>query len=546
MKVNFLEALKIGGLELERFQELNHKISDKILRSVYQSEGIILESKDRAQFLETYGDDWKVSQVIGDASMLKINVGNALLLDANGNYNLIVKDPAEFQYYETTGTSYSSFYIYLKYKPINYETGKVSGSLGGTVITGVGTEFTKIFAQNREIIIGNDAYVVLSVTTDTSLILRDTLVSLVSGSQFSVGGWFAETVSEKKIYTNDSFEFISSDAEVVNDQYVLLAKIERDVEGDAVTAVRDYRHKSIAKQKETRPIRNFTQIISPIDQDSTIFYVDDWGTLDFPESFTADFSTYFIRTPEGAFGFKWTSKTNNTFEGVTIDRVGDYTVSTYAKIFSISSCAIMEGKLFIGDRVLYYSKGTANSSFIVNDNFTTAGQSLALQNYDGSLTGDDIKNGIGLFRGSNFKIKADGRATFGGGTGAQNLEIDLSHSTGKIKLQKDGVDILQISDNEIIASVMQKIGNTFFFKETPTILRGASESPSGGNIGDMVIAVRLIPYGGGNYQTYTELWYKGWYGEIISVSLDDTIIDTELHDPELVGVWVNIFTNYTP
>jgi len=102
--------------------------------------------------------------------------------------------------------------ILLEYTTLNTEQGTVQVTQGNNVVLGTGTEFTKLFAANRLLIIGTKSYIVQNVTDDTHLILASNFPdSSATGQSFSVGGWFSQSpgsVELSKIYSYDGFSLV--------------------------------------------------------------------------------------------------------------------------------------------------------------------------------------------------------------------------------------------------------------------------------------------------------------------------------------------------
>lgn len=228
------DKLKHGDIEFNRMQELIRKEYWDIINRLTYSYGLIIN-------LTTGADVWKVTQT-GNNSIL-INAGKGIVLDSSGkphglelNANYAITDVPS-----VNGT----YKVLVKHALHNYEAGTITLTNGSATVSGNGTEFTKIFAINRKLIIGNNAYNIQSVTNDTTLILASIYIGTTTADlQFSVGGWFiAEPtlIADKLIYKHDGLAFVVKTAAKNSDEYWLA---ELTVAGGVITQVTDKRNQN--------------------------------------------------------------------------------------------------------------------------------------------------------------------------------------------------------------------------------------------------------------------------------------------------------------
>jgi hypothetical protein len=222
--------LKHGDIEFNRMQELIQKDVLDLFLNMTLNFGIIRNA--------VVGfDRWGVSQLTNNT--VKVTAGNAIILDVNGK-PVAVKLVAD---YSLTIPSTDTIYkIAFKHQLHNYEDGTVSIIGGDTAIAGVGTVFTKIFAENRSIILGNGIYKIDHVTSDTIAVLQTPFPNAsVSGVQFSVGGYFINTISaaaDNLIYEHNGIQLSVKSGTLDADEY-LLANV--TVVGGIISSIADMR-----------------------------------------------------------------------------------------------------------------------------------------------------------------------------------------------------------------------------------------------------------------------------------------------------------------
>ncbi|WP_461372950.1 hypothetical protein [Candidatus Aquicultor sp.] len=186
----------------------------------------------------TGADVWKVTQTGNNAIL--INAGKGIVLDADGNPRTI---ELTTNYAITNIPAADGAYkVLVKHAVHNFEDGTITLTNGSATVTGSGTEFTKIFAANRKLIVGDYAYNIQSVESDTSLTLTQNFTGTTTASlQFKVGGWFISepaAIADKLIYEHDGLSFVVKTGAQNSDEYWLA---ELTVSGGVITVVTDKR-----------------------------------------------------------------------------------------------------------------------------------------------------------------------------------------------------------------------------------------------------------------------------------------------------------------
>ncbi len=238
MKFNYLPALKMGSLERERQQLFSTETDSNILAAMFETAGLIPP-------IDT-GSGWLTSAIGTSPQHLAITGGGAVLADDAGVLHLISDRATR----EVVGTGElgafpaGNYNVYLHFIATSDEKGTVS-KFDATTIIGYGTEFTKILAINRDIIIGGNRYTVLSVTDDTHLTVQSNLPA-ITGAKFQIGGWFIEdksTMDERKIYVNDQYEYLVTASTLTGNHYKI-ATFHSD--GTSISALTDTRATAVA------------------------------------------------------------------------------------------------------------------------------------------------------------------------------------------------------------------------------------------------------------------------------------------------------------
>ena len=222
--------LKHGSLEFNQMQEL---IKDELLNvigSLIKQYGIIRNSIVGL-------DKFLVAQT--GSLTVSIKAGTAILQDSDGNPAVAV---LANDYSLPLTNQNVTYKIAIRHKTHNLEDGLINTTVGDNTIIAVGTEFTKIFAENRSIIIENNIYPISSVTSDTSLELVDPYPNMSeTGINFSVGGYFTSPLTnaaDSLIYEHDGIEIIATTDALQSDEY-LLANV--TVASGSITSVTDMR-----------------------------------------------------------------------------------------------------------------------------------------------------------------------------------------------------------------------------------------------------------------------------------------------------------------
>ncbi|MHB8871816.1 MAG: hypothetical protein ACYC5G_05165 [Candidatus Doudnabacteria bacterium] len=223
--------LKHGSIEFNRLQELIRNEYWDIINRLTYTYGLIIN--------QTTGVDvWKVTQTGNNAIL--INAGKGIVLDANGKPRTI---ELTANYAITNVPAVDGTYeVLVKHALHNLEKGTITLTNSSTTVTGSGTEFTKILGANRKLIVGDYAYSVQSVESDTSLTLTSNFVgTTTAGLQFKVGGWFISEpalIADKLIYEHGGLEFVVKTGTKNSNEYWLA---ELTVSGGVITVVTDKR-----------------------------------------------------------------------------------------------------------------------------------------------------------------------------------------------------------------------------------------------------------------------------------------------------------------
>jgi len=238
-KTNFKSNLYIGSLELTRYQDLLSKNILNFYEPFIVQYGLIITQ----DFSQVLSGQWKVTQA--DNFSINVAPGDAIVQDDAGftarvkliNTQNIVMPSADGVYK-----------VLLKHTYTNYEEGTISVINGSNVITGTGTEFTKLFGLNRLLIFGGQYYTVLQVNSDTELLITENYPgATASGINYAVGGWFTTpriAVNDNLIYELDSKSIVITTANKASNEYWLA---EVTMTGGIITNVVDKRNQNIFK-----------------------------------------------------------------------------------------------------------------------------------------------------------------------------------------------------------------------------------------------------------------------------------------------------------
>lgn len=244
-RFNFLPNLKVGNLELTKFQVMQESNIRDFFEPVIKSLGLIIQ-KDWAG---AFTNEWKVGKV--DNFTIQVNAGQAFVLDAE---NKVVRIVLPSNYSIGMSTDDATYKVIARHFYSNFEQGTVSVTNGSDVVVGTNTEFTKVLAINRRIYLNGTPYVVLSIESDTQL----TLATAYAGTnfttlQYKVGGYFgAYPVNENEnlIYQNDGLILIvTTGALQANDLY--LADV--IIQNGWVTTINDKRYLNIFETYNENP-----------------------------------------------------------------------------------------------------------------------------------------------------------------------------------------------------------------------------------------------------------------------------------------------------
>lgn len=238
-----MSKLKISEnlfLEVNELQRLVHFLEEdgykRLMKSLVRSYGIVQN---------TNNDNFKVTLKAGSVNTVIINPGLAF----DSNLNAIIMTNAKEMVINNTGVKR---WLILSRAITNLETGTVSVNAEG-VLTGIGTEFTKILRGQPNFpvkvkfnsVANTGEYEVVSVISDTSAILAGSLVA-ENTINFSVIGTFTPGFqpleANRQIYEYDyhNIDLVDSvDTPILADNQYILASIQFDALG--VISVSDRR-----------------------------------------------------------------------------------------------------------------------------------------------------------------------------------------------------------------------------------------------------------------------------------------------------------------
>lgn len=457
MKTLFKSSCRIGSLEFGRTQELISSSALEVIKPLIKTYGLI-NSYNNNHIL---GSAWKVEHY-GD-NEIRVLSGTALLPDIE-KIPRFVKLP-ENQIFNT-GSTDGIYSVVLRYKATNYEEGTISISNGSASVIGIKTKFTKTLSTNRRIKIGTSFYTVESVADDENLgIVESFDQPNVTDGKYKVGGWFVGTPplaeADNLIYELDSYEIIFKTGAIAEYE-VVLAQI--TITSNIIYQVNDLRHKyvlSLIDNKQVDFISHTSTTVNPVNQTSNAITVNP-GQMDyFPESHSADFSTCFISNNDGVpIGFKYTSKTNIGFVGVTFDPAkGVFAANTGSPVFTRNSVIIDSNGLKIGGQYLKYfstqssSPGTAilfdREIIETQGAFRSKDGLVLLGKNSGSNGTGEFNYGALQYSETNKKLAliVNGGSTGSAGDGQRDIELEVQNSAlnyGNLKFIRNGVILFQI------------------------------------------------------------------------------------------------------
>jgi hypothetical protein len=233
MKTNFRQYLKVGHIELEKFQQILTSATLLVVDKFVHSYGFCLTQLGKS----LYSNEWYATKL--DSHTIKVNAGSAIIKGADDLPHLItLNTDTNYTIPSVSGT----YKLLLGYGNTSYEIGAVTLTNNSQNVVGRNTKFTEVFATNRRLIVNNTAYLVLSVTDDTNLSLQEVYTgSTVTEQNFSVGGWFINFpsgINDNLNYTYDT-ALIRVTNGIPTDYEIEIAEIV--VSGGAITTVTDKR-----------------------------------------------------------------------------------------------------------------------------------------------------------------------------------------------------------------------------------------------------------------------------------------------------------------
>jgi len=245
MKAVYRPNLYLGSTEKNRIQEIEMQSTLLLLDNLISAYGLRIDKLSN----NALATDFLVTKSGGKS----INVKGGQAVIKIGDYpNLFKSAETNLSVPDSDGT----YKVLLMAEENSYEKGIITLTNSSNTVTGIGTEFTKVFAINRKIIIDNVAYNVICVNSDTSVTIQNVYSGeTLTGKKYKVGGYYVEeplSINEKPIYlyNNASIE-IKTSSEDLSGYYILLAEL--IVAGGIITTVTDKRSLSLLKYRLNVP-----------------------------------------------------------------------------------------------------------------------------------------------------------------------------------------------------------------------------------------------------------------------------------------------------
>lgn len=247
MRTKFTSNLRLGSIELNKFQSLVQESCLQLLSSLTERFGLLNSYLSESSL----SDEWKVN--LGEAVLtIEISPGRAIIPNADGLPALVrIDSPSTIS---LAGYPDGTYKVLIKHRASNNEKGTVDLVNNSNVINGNGTEFTRIFGPNRRIIVGNAAYTVSSVVDDSELILTANYDGEnQTGLSFRVGGWFTSNppgLPDNIVYEYDEPEIFLKQSSKTSLEYWLA---EITLSGGLITQITDRRGENIYRMYGNYP-----------------------------------------------------------------------------------------------------------------------------------------------------------------------------------------------------------------------------------------------------------------------------------------------------
>jgi hypothetical protein len=205
MKITFKNGIKISDKEFNRAFEMEQTNTRNLISGMIKRRGLIVTRNTDGSL----GGNWKPTLGIPATS-----------IQIAGGYFIGQTEDGYFSRVEMPDTIYSpdssllsgTYILRVQHRYVTDEIGTVNVTNNSVLITGNGTEFTKIFAINRRILINGVFYTIASVQSNTMLTLQNAFpLSTQSNLKYGVGGYFVSNypsaVESNTIYARDSYAF---------------------------------------------------------------------------------------------------------------------------------------------------------------------------------------------------------------------------------------------------------------------------------------------------------------------------------------------------
>lgn len=495
MKTLYRTNSKFGSTEFAQADELTKLDALKAISAVI-TPGIVV-SFDANNVM---GDEWKPFVKTEDEFI--VLGGKAILTSESGDLVTVELTDTSFTPAQVgSGTKY----VYLKNTPHSYEEGTISLTDTSDVVTGIGTKFTKVLGANRRIIVGSQVFTIKQVNNDEECILTEPFdeVTPISGERYKVGAWFHGTppvgLSDNLIYQYNSADIIFSGTVINTTGYYLLGTVNTTLnpsEALVFADSSDMRHKSLFSFRKSNG--NLAKIrVHTLVGSATEIEVYPGQTLNFPETYTADFNTILVNFPvwggQKAIGIKYTGKTNNKLTGVTWD--SSYPLSPAPTIMAnfgfvfTETTLITDNSLTIGQADIRYNRSVTT---IANPE-TGLGASTSYVTLKENLQVDAEQFFIGngglyhMLRKQGIKCNN------------ASYEIDYgTSSAGDFKIKKNGGTLFKIDGTTGVVTFYGNLsadGQTLdcsFVKAAKVDLKGLQTAPATqnepGNVGEIRFA----------------------------------------------------------
>lgn len=251
-------STRIGAIEILRMQDIQQKTRTGVLTPFVAQAGLKIGFDSNGEPLT----DWEIPVAGIGQRYFNVNSGRGVIYDSDGALHGVSFPTTQF---DSQAIGDGTFKMILRYASTAVEAGTVAVTNGSGSVVGTGTEFTKIFAPGRSLIVAGVAYTIQSVTNDNNLALAAVFNGATDASAiFSVGGMFVSNpaVAQMGLYSYDGYSIVFTSGSVqAGDVYFYDVTITSGL----LSAVTDKRSANLfslaANSGAYVPVGNFGQII---------------------------------------------------------------------------------------------------------------------------------------------------------------------------------------------------------------------------------------------------------------------------------------------